>query len=192
MPGDDHGGRYVSGITAITVGTAWPEDPAWVPDGAFARYGEVDATRLLTVDDLAAMPAETVDVSFQSGTATQSQRERGVPLVDLLEGAGLEVPDGKNGRLQAVVSATGSDGYQAVVSVGEADASFGGVDVLVAFEEDGQRLARPRLVVPGDDRGGRYVSEVTNLVAALTYTSSGEPPTSGPAEAMPTKVLAGA
>lgn len=175
LPGDERGGRYVSGITAITVGTAWPEDPSWVPHGGVMLYGEVGEPQFLSIADLAAMPSRSVDVTFQSGTSTQAHRFTGVPLLELLDGAGLEAPDAKNGRLQVVVTATGADGYQAVVSVGEVDPNFGGVDVLVAFEQDGTPLDLPRLVVPGDVRGDRYVSDVTNLVAALTHTSTGAP-----------------
>lgn len=36
-------------------------------------------------------------------------------------------------------------------------------EVLLAYREDGERLDRPRLVVPGDKNGGRYVSEITDV-----------------------------
>jgi hypothetical protein len=35
--------------------------------------------------------------------------------------------------------------------------------VLPAYREDGARLDRPRLVVPGDVKGGRYVSDVPEV-----------------------------
>lgn len=34
---------------------------------------------------------------------------------------------------------------------------------LLAFEEDGRALERPRLVVPGDAHGGRYVTDVSTV-----------------------------
>ena len=46
---------------------------------------------------------------------------------------------------------------------GEIDPGFAGNEVLLAVEEDRHPLKRPRLVVPGDERGGRYVSDVTTV-----------------------------
>jgi hypothetical protein len=55
--------------------------------------------------------------------------------------------------------------YAAIVSWGEIDPGFGANNVLVAYEEDGKDLCTtgPRLVVPGDIKGGRYVSGVVRL-----------------------------
>jgi hypothetical protein len=54
---------------------------------------------------------------------------------------------------------TATDDYQAIVAWGELDPGFGNKPILLAFAEDGESLAAegPRLVVPGDIRGGRYV-----------------------------------
>jgi len=62
-----------------------------------------------------------------------------------------------------VCVATGSDGYQAVIAWGEIDPEFGSQPILVAFERDGETLELPTLVIPGDARGGRYVSGLVNL-----------------------------
>jgi hypothetical protein len=64
-----------------------------------------------------------------------------------------------------VVLATGSDGYQALVAYGEIDPGFGAKEVLLAISQDDVSLADagPRLVVPGDKRGGRYVSNVVRV-----------------------------
>ena len=56
-----------------------------------------------------------------------------------------------------------SDGYQAAVAWGEIDPRFAATEVLLAYEEDRQPLARPRLVLPSDERGGRYVTDVTRV-----------------------------
>lgn len=40
---------------------------------------------------------------------------------------------------------------------------FGNRAVLLATAEDGKTLAQPRLVVPGDVKGGRYVTDVVGL-----------------------------
>jgi len=88
-------------------------------------------------------------------------------LRDILDAAQVNYnPDAKNDTLSMIIVATGSDGYQAVIAYGEIDASFGNQPVLVAYEQDGKPLADAtpiRLVVPGDKRGGRYVSNLVSL-----------------------------
>lgn len=56
-------------------------------------------------------------------------------------------------------------GYQALVAWAEFDPDFAGTTMLVALTEDGAPAAdgRPRLVVPGDLKGGRYVSGLVRL-----------------------------
>ena len=65
------------------------------------------------------------------------------------------------------VVVTGSDGYQAVIAWGEIDPDFGDQPILLAYAENGQPIADPqgaiRLVVPGDQHDGRYVSGVANI-----------------------------
>ncbi len=46
---------------------------------------------------------------------------------------------------------------------GEFSPDFGAIPVLLAYTEDGKPLSAPRLVVPGDKKGGRYVSGLTGL-----------------------------
>src|SRR5262249_14363734 len=48
---------------------------------------------------------------------------------------------------------------------GELDPDFGNKQIVLALTQDGQSLATqgPRLVVPGDVRGGRYVSGVETI-----------------------------
>jgi len=60
------------------------------------------------------------------------------------------------------VAAVGSDGYVATVT--PIEAFVGGRLLQISLDEDGQALAQPRLVVDGDVKGGRYVSDVVNLV----------------------------
>ena len=73
------------------------------------------------------------------------------------------IEETKNDALRHAVLVTASDCYQAVVAWGEIDPRFATTEVLLAYEEDRQPLARPRLVVPGDERGGRYVTDVTRV-----------------------------
>jgi len=77
--------------------------------------------------------------------------------------AALATTDRKNDALSFGVLAVGADGYAALVSFGEISPEFGDRGVLLATAEDGKALERPRLVVPGDVKGGRYVSDVVEL-----------------------------
>ncbi|HEY3682043.1 MAG TPA: hypothetical protein VGL93_03345 [Streptosporangiaceae bacterium] len=51
----------------------------------------------------------------------------------------------------------------AALSWGEIDPDFGATPALLAYTEDHKPLPRPRLIVPGDLKGGRYVSNVATV-----------------------------
>jgi hypothetical protein len=60
---------------------------------------------------------------------------------------------------------TGADGHQATPSWGEIDPGYGDAGVLLATEIDDRPLDAegPRLAVPRDKGGSRYVSQVTEI-----------------------------
>jgi hypothetical protein len=134
-----------------------------VPAGAVAVTGAVKTPRTVTADQLAALPQRTVSVQFGSGKGPEQHTETGALLTDLLPVDSLATTPAKNDQLSFAVVATGADGYRALVSYGEAAPDFGNRGLLVATSEDGKPLARPRLVVPGDVKGGRYVSDLVRL-----------------------------
>ena len=71
--------------------------------------------------------------------------------------------------MSSAATAVGADAYQAAVSYGEISPDFANKEVLVAVTQDGKPLSRPRLVVPGDIKGARYVSDLIELhVSRLT------------------------
>ncbi len=153
--------------------------PAGSPVAAqtIAITGAVVTPLDLTVADLQSYPAETVDVTYTAGGASEDHSFTGTPLIGLIEAAGLDVPeDARNPLLTHYVVITATDGYQVVLSGGELDPNFGNVPILLAWEQDGAALdaenAPARLVVPGDGRGGRYVSGVISIeVVALPAAS---------------------
>ncbi|EFC84994.1 hypothetical protein [Parafrankia sp. EUN1f] len=110
--------------------------------------------------------AEFQTVSFVSGSGTQTHTYTGAKLVDLITAA---VPkfrtEVKNDLLRYAVLVKASDGYESVLSWPEITSGFGGVQALVASTEDGVSLADvgPRLTVPSDTKGGRYVSWITSI-----------------------------
>jgi hypothetical protein len=119
-----------------------------IEEGAFSKT--------LSAAKLAALPAETLSVSFQGPGGTQTHTEVGPTLADVLRAAHIR------SGLNTWVAAVGSDGYVATVT--PAEALVGGRPLQTSLNEDGQPLAMPRLVVDGDVKGGRYVSLLVDLV----------------------------
>jgi DMSO/TMAO reductase YedYZ molybdopterin-dependent catalytic subunit len=135
--------------------------------GGFVVTGDVQHQLRLGVADLAAMPDQkTVEVDYHAGTGTEHHVFTGPLLLDVLARAVPRFdPAIKNDKLRYYVSATASDAYQALVAYGEIDPSVENKQVLLATKQDGIPLAAqgPRLVVPGDTAGGRYVTGVVKV-----------------------------
>jgi len=126
--------------------------------------GAVHQPVILSLDALRAYPPRTQAVSFGSAKGQESHTYQGAALTDVMAKADVVMaPAVKNPQLRLAVVASGADGYQAVVSWGEFSPDFGAIPILLAYTEDGQPLTAPRLVVPGDKKGGRYVSGLTGL-----------------------------
>jgi len=150
-------GTFAVPLVAPAATGQYPRSPA---AATFVVDGQVAHPRTLTVEDLRQFPEQRVRARFGSGDGREEHRYRGALLLDVLEAAQPQFdPETKNDA----VLVTASDGYQAAVAWGEIDPRFAATEVLLAYEEDRQPLARPRLVVPSDERGGRYVTEVTRV-----------------------------
>nr|WP_296771026.1 molybdopterin-dependent oxidoreductase [Rhodococcus sp. (in: high G+C Gram-positive bacteria)] len=157
-------GCSTSTDTEPVAATSTTTAAADVPAGSVRLGGAVENPITLAADDLLGYPRLTQAVTFDSSKGSQTHTYEGAALTDLLAAAVLDGdPDAKNPDLTFAILATGSDDYQATVSWGEVATDFGATQALVAYTEDGQRLDAPRLVVPGDIKGGRYVSDLTEL-----------------------------
>ena len=147
------------------------------PSSSFKVTGDISQPVTYRLADLKALPAYTLDVSFEGPGGVQSHQFTGALLYDVETAAAPNFDSVRKNdvlRWTARVRATGN--YEAVVAFGEFDPGFEGKQVLLAYAENGQPLTDTgfaRLVVPGDSKGGRYVSNV-NLIAF-------DPPPSGPA-----------
>jgi hypothetical protein len=140
---------------------------------SFTVTGTALPTATYALQDLKALPAVTQTDSFQSGSSTtpQTHTYTGTSLWGLVNSRGLPaVSSRKNDVLRDVVVATGSDGYKVAYSAGELNPSFGNRADLVVYSEvvggvptslgaDGFA----RTTAPGDVKGGRYVSNLTNI-----------------------------
>lgn len=147
-----------AGCTTATSPSASVEAP---PPGQVRLTG---AVRNLGVQGLTDLPSETVAASFQTGKGPERHTEQGVRLFAVLERAGLALVAGqKHDELSTGVLVIGADGYRALISYGEMAPGLGERAVLLATTEDGRPLARPRLVVPGDVKGSRFVTDVVEL-----------------------------
>ena len=149
---------------AVSSGTPTSAPAELPPVGTVRLTGDLVAPADITVEELAALPQQTVEVSFGSGDGQQTHTETGPALADVLPADALALDaDRKNDQLSFAVLAVAADDYSAVVAYGDVLADFGNRGLLLSLVEDGQTLERPRLVVPGDVRGGRYVSDVVEL-----------------------------
>ena len=144
-----------------------------VPPGQLRITGAVHQPGVLTAAQLAAMPSQSVSVSFGTEKGEQRHTEVGVALTAVLDRAGpTPTPGKKHDEFSLGVLVIGADGYQALISYGEMAPGLGNRAVLLATSQDGAPLARPRLVLPGDVKGARYVSDVVELhVLHATPTS---------------------
>jgi DMSO/TMAO reductase YedYZ molybdopterin-dependent catalytic subunit len=153
------------GLMTVGVGATQTEAGQRKEDRVVVK-GDVHERLALTAADIEALPKHTITVTFQAGTTPQTHTYTGALLLDVIDLAGPDFdPAIKNDALAHVVTATGSDGYRATVAWGELDPGFEAKQLLVATSQDGVPLgpAGPRLVVPGDLKGGRYVSDVVSL-----------------------------
>ncbi len=171
--GDVKGGRYVSNLVSLDVR---PSGSTATGSGGglssqFSVGGSVRSSGSFDLAALQALPSKTLTTGGHSYV--------GVSFWDFLNTTvGISVDPGvKNDLLGKYVVATGSDGYKAAFSLGELSSDFGNQPDLIAYEVDGQPLGAngfARLVVPNDDKAGRWVSNLVSL-EVLNATASPVP-----------------
>ena len=172
---DNFGGRYVSNLDNLRVGTAQVQTSMGGGETSeFSLSGAVRTPGTYKLASLEALPATRETVTFLSSGISVTETFIGASIWTLLTDAGIVTnPAIKNDILNYYLQATGSDGYSAIFSVGEFDPMFGGSFFspdLIAYEMVVDGVDEPlgangfaRIVVPGDSRGGRYVSNLVNL-----------------------------
>jgi DMSO/TMAO reductase YedYZ molybdopterin-dependent catalytic subunit len=172
---DNLGGRYVSNLDNLRVGTAQVQTSMGGGETSeFSLSGAVKTPGTYNLASLEALPATRETVTFLSSGTSVTATFIGVSTWTLLTDAGIVTnPAIKNDILNYYLQATGSDGYSAIFSLGELDPMFGGSLMspdLIAYEMVVDNVDEPlgssgfaRVVVPGDARGGRYVSNLVSL-----------------------------
>ena len=174
VPGDQAGGRYVSELVDLKV-ESLPEPGPTGPGGispSLTLSGKVADPTIVTPQTLSALTRQSVTetAKYISGASQTIDTYTGVSLWNLIQDAGLVTdPSIKNDLLRYAVVANGSDGYRAIISLGEIDPAFGNQPDIVAYKDTNGQLGAGgqdgalRLIVPGDHAGGRYVSNLVSL-----------------------------
>ncbi|MFJ6048666.1 molybdopterin-dependent oxidoreductase [Streptomyces sp. NPDC092307] len=156
-----------SAPASVATSSSPKASSAPIKPGEVRIGGEVDKPYTITLADLRTLPRTEASVEFISAKGNQKHTYQGVLLHEVLKAAQPRFdPSKKNGQLRGVVAATGGGDYRAVFAWAELDPEFAKSPILLAVSEDGtafEDAAGPRLVVPQDTRGGRYVSELNQL-----------------------------
>jgi hypothetical protein len=170
VPGDSNGARTVPGVSQIGVAI---EDPAVTAPSEVGALEVQDGshTTVLSPAELAALPEQTLTVTFIAGSGSETKTETGPTLDEVLRAAHIW-PD-----LNTWVAGVGSDDYVATVT--PAEAWVGGRPLLISLVEDGQTFLSqgegPRLVTDGDVKGGRYDTGMDDLLVGDTQPLFGLP-----------------
>jgi len=144
---------------------ATPSGPATRAAAALALEGKLKHPQSLDLAALHRLPADQVQVSFESERGTTTASYTGVRLWEVLATAGGIDDDEKGAEIRHVIKITGRDGYVVVLSTGEIAPDFGGKPALIAYRRDDEPLGEAglRLVMPGDKRGDRNVRDIVAI-----------------------------
>jgi DMSO/TMAO reductase YedYZ molybdopterin-dependent catalytic subunit len=140
---------------------------------SFGVSGDVINPQSFTLGKLQEFkPSTTVQDDFVRGSSAISGEFAGVLLWDLLNKVGISInPKVKNDLDRKYVVVTGADCYQAVFAMSELDPSAAGsTQITVAYAQwiNGQEASLvgngfARLIVPGDKKGARRVSNIAQI-----------------------------
>jgi hypothetical protein len=134
----------------------------------FLVGGQVKTPKWVTVPMLQQLPHVNQNVTYFAAGKVENDTFTGALLWDLLQSVGIITnPNVKNDILRKIIIVTGTDGYVSVFTVGEIDPAFGGNQILVAYEDNGQPLGSEgpaQIVAPGDKAGGRFVHNIASII----------------------------
>lgn len=127
--------------------------------------GEVERPLVLNMKQLKGMNPITATVTEHNGVISDYQ---GVPLVSLLESAGLTFGKTLRGKqLATYLLVQASDGYAVVFALPELDSVFNDRTIFLAYSKNGEELpgkeAPLRVIVPGEKREARWIRQVVSL-----------------------------
>jgi hypothetical protein len=153
--------RVVACLVLLLAMAAPAQAQARPQELAIQRAGT--AMEQVSAEDLAQIVPLTQRVPFATSHGAGESEWTGPTLWDVLVATKLIDPAKPAEAVHLVVRVTGSDGYVAVLAAGELSPEFAGRKVQLALRQNGKALALPRLVVPGEKRGGRSVRDVVRI-----------------------------
>jgi len=165
LPSDATGARNVVDLVSLDVGGLPQQTGQGGSTTSFTVSGGSNGTAIYDRAALEALPTTIAEdvVARQGGNLLTPNDFTGVELWELLLLAGISHFD----VLTSYVVAMGSDGYQTLFSFGELHPDYGERLALVAYDDANGTLADgsgfARMVLDGDWRGGRYVSNLTSF-----------------------------
>lgn len=112
------------------------------------------------------LPSDTVRVRYETARGDVVNASfTGVPLWALLQAAGGLSDTARGAEVRHIIRVTAGDAYVTVLSTGEIAPDFGARPALIAYQRDGVLLGGKGyyLVMPGDKRDSRYVSDVVSI-----------------------------
>ncbi|HLF79813.1 MAG TPA: molybdopterin-dependent oxidoreductase [Dehalococcoidia bacterium] len=122
-----------------------------------------DNTRLI-LERIRKLPEHALTTSMRSPRGTFERSFKGALLADYAAMHGLTPAPSPNGPANYYFVATAEDGFKVSLSFTEVSTHSSSKQVLLAWEQDGEPLrVGVRLVVPGDDLGGRSILGVAGL-----------------------------
>lgn len=140
-----------------------------------ALSGSLQHPGNVTMAQLRAMPQIDVKVDQLTDKGRFTGDFHGVLLWTLIDNAGLiDGPQRHAILLHGIVVTASGDDYATLISLGEIHPKLGNGQVILATQENGQPLAQPVLIVPGDGHAARNVRGVTAVDVTL-----GTPPSVG-------------
>jgi hypothetical protein len=129
--------------------------------------GPAGAT-VVSAEALAQLPAITLPVSFGTDHGPLHATFQGPLLWSVLVQEKAVDPAHPTDAVRQTVTVTGSDGYTAILALGEISPEFENKQVILAEQMDGKPLGPDhlRMVVPDDRRGGRSVRDVVRIAVS--------------------------
>jgi len=151
-------------LASLAALPALAQEPAGKPSPSLSIGGRIEHPRKVTLTELQAMPAATVELDSTTSKGVEHVKYTGPLLWTLMQAAQpVDDPSGGNTALQHTLLARGQDGYAVALSIGEIDPRMEGKQVLVAVARDGQPVPYLRLVVPGDVHAARSVRDLASI-----------------------------
>ncbi len=166
LPTDATGSRNILDLVSLDVGGLPPQTGPGGPTRSFTVSGGLNAPVTYDEAALEKLPTTIAEdvVARQGGSLLTPNDFTGVELWQLLLLAGIAHFD----ALTSYVVAMGSDGYQTLFSFGELNPATSQRLALLAYDDANGTLNNgsgfARMVLDGDWRGGRYVSNLLSFI----------------------------